>query len=287
MKVVLFCGGPSLRLPEQTEAVPKPMVQIGYRPVRWHVMRYYAHFGWQDFVLCLGQRADLIKHYFLAYDEALSNDFVLSEGGQRIELLGSDIASWRITFADTGLRSTVGERLLAVRRHLADDELFLANYGDVVTDAPLDEIVADFRSRSEAAALLAVRPAYSFHLVDDDGRGRVAGLRDVQTADLWINGGYYIFRREIFEYLRPGEELTDAPFQRLVAAGQLVAYRYDGFYTSMDTLKDLQRLQQLSETGRPPWALWLGEAGHTRGTWVAADPSEGPGSVGSGRRATP
>jgi len=273
MKVVLFCGGPSLRLPEQAEAVPKPMVQIGYRPVLWHVMRYYAHFGWQDFVLCLGQRADLIKHYFLEYDEALSNDFVLSDGGRSVELLGSDIASWRITFADTGLRTTVGERLRAVRSHVAGEELFLANYGDVVTDAPLDEIVADFRARSEVAALLAVRPAYSFHLVDDDGEGRVSGLRDVQRADLWINGGYYIFRQAIFDYIRPGEELTEEPFRRLVEAGQLLAYRYEGFYTSMDTLKDLQRLQQLSETGRPPWALWLpGGDGRDR-SWSISSPA--------------
>ena len=273
MKVVLFCGGPGLRLPEQAEAVPKPMVQIGYRPVLWHVMRYYAHFGWQDFVLCLGQRADLIKHYFLEYDEALSNDFVLSEGGRHVELLGSDIASWRITFADTGLRTTVGERLRAVRAHVEGEELFLANYGDIVTDAPFDEIVADFRTRSEVAALLAVRPAYSFHLVDDDAQGRVAGLRDVQRADLWINGGYYIFRQAIFDYIRPGEELTEEPFQRLVEAGQVVAYRYEGFYTSMDTLKDLQRLQQLSEAGRPPWALWLPDGERPGRRWSAPSPA--------------
>ena len=256
MKVVLFCGGVSLRLPEVAEAVPKPMIRVGDRPILWHVMRSYAHFGMRDFVLCLGQRGDSIKDYFLHYDEAISNDFVLSEGGRRIELLGSDISDWRIAFADTGQSTAVGERLLRVRQHVADEEIFAANYADVLTDAPLDELVADFRGRSEVAALLAVRPTYSFHLVDDDGHGRVAGLRDVRSADLWINGGYYLFRPGIFDYLRPGEDLVDGPVARLVADGQLVAYRHEGFYTSLDTLKDLQLLERLSEHGRPPWSDW-------------------------------
>ncbi len=279
MKVVLFCGGASLRLPEVAEAVPKPMIRIGYRPVLWHVMRSYAHYGMRDFVLCLGQRGDLVKDYFLNYDEAISNDFVLSDGGRHVELLGSDIADWRITFADTGQHTEVGERLLRVRRHVADEDVFATNYADVVTDAPLDELAADFRARSEVAALLAVRPSYSFHLVDDDGQGRVAGLRDVQATDLWINGGYYLFRPGIFEYLRPGEDLVGAPFERLIADRQLVAYRYGGFHTSLDTLKDLQRLQQLSETGRPPWAPWLGgeQRASDAPTWTVAPlPPSGP-----------
>ncbi|MFI5100311.1 MAG: sugar phosphate nucleotidyltransferase [Actinomycetes bacterium] len=256
MKVVLFCGGASLRLPEVAEAVPKPMIRIGYRPILWHVMRGYAHLGMRDFVLCLGQRGDLIKDYFLDYDEAISNDFVLSEGGRRVELLGSDIADWRIAFADTGQNTAVGERLLRVRAHVSGEEIFAANYADVLTDAPLDELVADFRQRTEVAALLAVRPTYSFHLVDDDGHGHVSGLRDVRSADLWVNGGYYLFRPGIFEYLRPGEDLVGGAVDRLVADGQLVAYRYDGFYASLDTLKDLQHLQQARETGHPPWARW-------------------------------
>lgn len=256
MKVVLFCGGAGLRLPEIAEALPKPMIRIGYRPVLWHVMRCYAHYGMNDFVLCLGQHGDLVKNYFLRYDEAISNDFVLSEGGRRVELLKSDIASWRITFVDTGQHTEVGERLLRVRDHIAGEEIFATNYADVVTDAPLDELAADFRSRTEIAALLAVRPSYSFHLVDEDGTGRVSAVRDVRTSDLWINGGYYLFRQGIFDYLRPGEDLVGGPFARLIADGQLVAYRYDGFYTSLDTLKDLQVLQQLTESGRPPWARW-------------------------------
>jgi glucose-1-phosphate cytidylyltransferase len=258
MKVVLFCGGPGLRLPERAEAIPKPMIEIGYRPVLWHVMRYYAHFGWHDFVLCLGARGDLIKNYFLNYEEALSNDFVLSEGGGHLELLRTDISGWRITFVDTGVNTTVGERLLAVRQHVAGERVFLANYGDIVTDAPLDQLVADFQARTEVAALVAVRPQHTFHLVEADGT-QVRGLRDAQRADMWINGGYYMFREGIFDVIQPGEELVDAPFDRLIASGQLAAYRHEGFHVSLDTLKDLERLQALSESGRLPWAVWAEE----------------------------
>jgi glucose-1-phosphate cytidylyltransferase len=256
MKVVLFCGGRGLRLREHSEAVPKPMVQIGYRPILWHVMRYYAHYGHRDFILCLGYRGDAIKDYFLHYDEAVSNDFVLSEGGRRIELLRSDIADWRITFADTGLDSTIGERLRLVRRNLEGEELFLANYGDVVTDAPLNELIERFRSSGKVAAFLSVRPTYNFRVVRHNA-GVVTSVQDVTQADLWINGGYFMFRHEIFDYIEPGEDLVVEPFQRLIKEEQLLAFRYRGFWAPMDTLKDQELLERLHDSGHPPWAVWL------------------------------
>ena len=213
MKVVLFCGGRGIRLRELSEAIPKPMVTIGYRPILWHVMRYYAHFGHREFILCLGYRADAIKEYFLRYEEALSNDFVLSDGGRQIELLGSDIQDWRITFADTGLDSTIGERLRVVRRHLAGEELFLANYGDTLTDAPLDRIVADFPATDSVASVL-VGPCQRVPVPPRGDRRRPArsGARPPGAADLWINGGYFVLRRAIFDVIEPGDELVDAPF---------------------------------------------------------------------------
>ena len=186
MKVVLFCGGRGLRLRELSEAIPKPMVQIGYRPILWHVMRYYAHYGHRDFILCLGYRADAIKDYFLHYDEAVSNDFVLSDGGRRVELLGSDLADWRITFADTGLDTTIGERLRRVRHLLEGEEVFLANYGDTLTDAPLDSLVEAFQADTATAGLLAVRPSlsYSFHVVGMDKTGHVVLRKRIVRSEL-------------------------------------------------------------------------------------------------------
>ena len=230
MKVVLFCGGRGIRLRELSEAIPKPMVTIGYRPILWHVMRYYAHFGHRDFILCLGYRADAIKEYFLRYEEALSNDFVLSDGGRQIELLGSDIQDWRITFADTGLDTTIGERLSLVRRHLEGEELFLANYGDTLTDAPLDRIVAEARSSGAVATLLSVRPPYSFHVVRSSPEGLVASVRDTESAGIRINGGGYVLRPAIFDYLGSGQDLVDEPFRRLGTEGHIRAIEHDGFW---------------------------------------------------------
>ena len=262
MKVVLFCGGLGLRLREHSERVPKPMVPIGYRPILWHVMKYYAHYGHKDFVLCLGYKADVVKQYFLEYNEALSNDFVLDGNGgsgggsSRVELLGSDIHDWRITFADTGLQANIGQRLRAVQRHVADEEVFLANYGDVLTDAPLPELVDDFLRKDKVAAFVAVKPTYTFHVVSMEDDGTVERIDDVRVADIWINGGYMILRQDIFDYLGDGEELVQEPFQRLIKQDLLCAYRYEGFWAPMDTLKDLQQLESMHETGQAAWAVW-------------------------------
>jgi glucose-1-phosphate cytidylyltransferase len=254
MKVVLFCGGQGFQLPGQDEPVPKPMTKIGYRPILWHVMRYYAHCGLKDFVLCLGYRGDVVKHYFLRYNEALTNDFILSGGGLRVELLQTDIDDWTMTFVDTGINTNVAERLLAVKSHLVGETIFCVNYGDTLTDVPLTDLIKDFESRNKVAAVLAVRPNYSFHVVSYEPDGQVTAIDDIRAADQWVNGGYFIFRPAIFDYIRANEDLVDEPFQRLIAAGQLVAYRYDGFWRTLDTLKDLQDLQVLHDGGRPPWA---------------------------------
>jgi glucose-1-phosphate cytidylyltransferase len=262
MKVVLFCGGLGLRLREHSERVPKPMVPIGYRPILWHVMKYYAHFGHKDFVLCLGYKADVVKEYFLNYNEALTNDFVLNGNGHdaprgsHVELLGSDIHDWRITFADTGLHANIGQRLRAAQRYLEGEDVFLANYGDVLTDAPLSELVEDFLRRDKVAAFVCVKPTYTFHVVTAKDDGVVERIDDVRVSDIWINGGYMILRKEIFDYLGDGEELVQEPFQRLVKQDLLLAYRYEGFWAPMDTLKDQQELESRYEAGQPAWAVW-------------------------------
>jgi glucose-1-phosphate cytidylyltransferase len=256
MKVVLFCGGLGLRLREHAGGIPKPMVTVGYRPVLWHVMRYYAHYGHKDFVLCLGYKADVVKRYFLDYDETLSNDFVLSGGGREVDLLHRDIDDWRITFLDTGLHANVGMRLRAARPQVEGEELFLANYGDTLTNAPLDELIDDFRGRDAVGAFVRVPPTYSFHAVGMKDDYHVSHIVDARSTGLWLNGGYFIFRQAIFDYLYEGEELVQEPFQRLVKEDLLLTYRYRGFWAPMDTLKDQQHLESLYETGQPAWAVW-------------------------------
>jgi glucose-1-phosphate cytidylyltransferase len=261
VKVVLFCGGQGFQVPGQTETVPKPMTMIGYRPILWHVMRCYAHHGLNEFVLCLGYRSETVKNYFLRYNEALSNDFILTRGGLEIEMLSTDIGDWGVTFVDTGLHSNICQRLLSVRHHLQGESIFCANYADCVTDAPLLDLVHDFRAANKIAAVLSVRPSYSFHVVTHQPDGLVTGMTDSRGADLWVNGGFFMFREAIFDFIQPGEELTEEPFRRLIAAGELITYRYEGFWAALDTLKDLENLQTLEANGSAPWAPWLASPG--------------------------
>ncbi len=256
MKVVIFCGGQGLRMREASETLPKPMIPIGDRPVLWHVMKYYAHFGFTDFILCLGYKAEAIKRFFLNYNEALSNDFVLSGGGASVTLLRTDITDWNITFVDTGLNASIGERLHSVRHLLRGEEMFLANYGDTLTDVDLPTMISRVSETGAAASFLAVKPNYSFHVVSVDQDGIVDGIEDVTESDTWINGGYFVLRSELLDDLRPGEELVEEPFRRLMADGRLLAHRHDGFWAPMDTLKEKQWLETLHESGQAPWERW-------------------------------
>jgi glucose-1-phosphate cytidylyltransferase len=256
MKVVLFCSGLGLRLRDYADNIPKPMVPIGYRPILWHVMKYFAHFGHKDFILCLGYRGDLIKQYFLNYDECLSNDFVLSQGGKNLELANSDIHDWKITFADTGALSNIGERLLAVKRYVADEEIFLANYSDGLTNLDLARYLAYARELDKTATFLSVKPSQSYHVAQSDAGGIVTSIKEFGQSGIRINGGFFVLKRDIFRYMRPGEELVIEPFRRLIEERQLAAYEYDGFFAAMDTFKDKQQLDDLYASGRPPWEVW-------------------------------
>lgn len=263
MKVVLFCGGLGTRLRDASGDKPKPMVKIGYRPVLWHVMRYYAHFGHKDFVLCLGYKADVIKDFFLHYEEWISNDFTMSDGGTKIELASNDISDWKITFVDTGLHANVGQRLMAVRKYVEDEEIFLANYADGLTDLHLPDMIDSFEASDNVASFLAVPPSQSFHLVDVEDDGEVSSIRSVSESDLLINGGYFALRHEIFDYMYPGDELVLEPFARLIKEHKLRGYRYDRFWV-MDTFKEQQQLSDLAETGCAPWEVWKANGNGSR-----------------------
>jgi glucose-1-phosphate cytidylyltransferase len=269
MKVVLFCGGLGLRLRDYSDHVPKPMVSIGYRPLLWHVMKYFAHFGHKDFILCLGYRGDLIKQYFLNYNECLSNDFVLSKGGKRLQLANSDIHDWKITFADTGLRSNIGQRLLNVQKYVANEEVFLANYSDGLTDLDFSCYLNYAQQHDKIATFLSVKPNLSYHVAMTDGDGVVTGIKEFNQTGVRVNAGFFVLKNDIFKYLRPGEELVIEPFQRLIRDRQLAAYRYDGFFTAMDTFKDKQQLDELYEGGRPPWEIWREQNGKSSKATIA------------------
>jgi glucose-1-phosphate cytidylyltransferase len=256
MKVVLFCGGLGMRLREYSDTIPKPMVPVGYRPLVWHVMRYYAHHGHKDFILCLGYKADAIKKYFLEYDETISNDFVMREGGKKIDLLASDIQDWNITFVDTGLTSNVGQRLKAVQPLVESEEMFLANYSDGLSDLPLPDMISFFRERDAVACFTGVAPTSSFHLVTVGEGGLVRSISHIRDIGMRINGGFFVMRPSIFEWMRPGEELVQEPFQRLAKAGKLLSYAYDGFWACMDTFKDKQLFEDMYSRGRTPWEVW-------------------------------
>lgn len=257
MKVVLFCGGLGMRLREYSDSIPKPMVNIGYRPILWHLMKYYAHYGHKDFILCLGYRGDVIKDYFRNYDECLSNNFTMSKGGREIQIAKTDIEDWTITFVETGLNANVGQRLKAVEPYLKGEEMFLANYTDGLTDCCLPDIIEDFRRQDAIGSFLSVRPIQSFHVVKVEESGNVLDIKDLNKTGLWINGGFLVFRSDIFHYIKTGEELVYEPFQRLIKERKLGSYRYEGFWISMDTFKDKQRLDDMYARGETPWAVWV------------------------------
>lgn len=255
MKTVLFCGGLGTRIRDVSETIPKPMIPIGDKPILWHLMHYYSQFGHKDFVLCLGYKANAIKEFFLNYKPQTYADCVVSGFGNHVEILGDPQQDWRIAMIDTGIWRNIGQRLSAVREHVAGENMFLANYSDGLSDVNLDEMISIFTASDKIGCFLAVRPSFSMHLVDIRPSGRVHRIRGSQDANLWINGGFFIFRTEIFDYIREGDELVEAPFQRLIEADRLMAFRHEGFWRPMDTLKDKQVLEDLVEKGTMPWRL--------------------------------
>ena len=254
MKVVLFCGGYGMRMREGASDVPKPMTPVGPRPLIWHVMRYYAHFGHTDFVLCLGYGAHHIKDFFLSYDETASNDFVLR--GSDVELLGSDIQDWTITFAHTGLASPIGERLRRVRHLVEGEEMFLANYADVLTDAPLDDMVGRFGRSGAVGGLLAVPPQSAFHCVNLGEGDVISSITTLGEMPLWENGGYLMFRPEVFAHLEEDCDLIGDVCAPLAEQGRMMAYRHRGFWMPADTVKERTALEAAYQSGARPWMLW-------------------------------
>jgi len=257
MKVVLFCGGQGTRLRDYSSAIPKPMVPLGSRPILWQVMKYYAHFGHNEFILALGHQANTIKEYFLNYQETRSNDFVFSHGGKKIELLKSDIDDWKITFVNTGRHSNIGMRLMNVKKYVENEDCFLANYADGLTDMYLPGMIDKFKSQKDkVGAFMTATSKSSMHVVTTDKDDLVTSIAPVAGSKMRLNTGYFIFKKEIFDHINYGEELIYEPFQRLIDAKKLMAHHHKGFWHPMDTFKDKMVLDKMLEDEKALWKVW-------------------------------
>lgn len=260
MKVVLFCGGYGLRLRDHEPRIPKPVIPLGGEPLVLHVMRYYAHFGHHDFVLCLGYRGDIVK-------SALEESLYAHETGRSFEFdgTGQDTRKWNVEFVDTGLDTTIADRLTAVRPLLTPGETFFANYSDSLADAGLPLLLAEHRRSGAVASFMCVRPHLSLHHVEvDAATGRVASIRGIREA-LRINGGFFTLEPEIFDYIEPGDELVEEPFNRLIGERRLHGHMYEGFWSTIDTFKDHMRLSTVLSQGPGPWQVWRSHEHHSLG----------------------
>lgn len=252
MKVVLFCGGFGVRMGEATKTTPKPMIPIGDQPIVRHIMRYYASFGHTDFIVCVGYRGDVVVDYF-TFSAASSRSRRRKRNGDDLSVVVHDDVDWHVTFVDTGESANIGQRLLGASHHLETEDMFLATYGDGLTDIPLDTMIDQMRASGKTAMFASVRPSLSYHVVSADEDGAVTSIEEIDSGDVRINGGFFVFRREMLGFIEPGEELVHEPFHRLIERRELIAYRHDGFFGPMDTMKDKQRLDTLWDSGEAPW----------------------------------
>ena len=272
MKVVVLCGGLGTRLREETEFRPKPMVEIGGRPILWHIMKMYAHYGMREFILCLGYRGNMIKDYFLNY-EAMNNDFRISLGRKsQIQFMGAhQEQDFDVTLADTGLETMTGGRLQRVARYLADDETFLLTYGDGLSDVNIRSLVEFHNSHGKAATVTSVPPISRFGVVEADAKGQVQRFAEKPKANGRISAGFFVFNRRVFDYLTGPECILERePLERLASEGQLMTYRHDGFFFAMDTYREYQYLNELWASDNTPWKVWSEAGDHNKATLAAA-----------------
>ncbi len=258
MKIVILCGGQGTRLREETEYRPKPMVEIGGRPILWHIMKTYAQYGFREFVLCLGYRGNMIKDYFLNY-EAMNNDFTIHLGQkQHITYHNSHAEQdYSVTLADTGQDAMTGSRLKQVERYL-DGNTFMLTYGDGVADINVQAALAYHQAHGRLATMTTVRPPSRYGNVRIDAGGLISEFAEKPRSEAWVNAGYFIFNPGIFDYLNNDLDLVleREPLERLSRDGQLMAYRHDGFFYAMDTYREYIYLNDLWSSGRAPWKIW-------------------------------
>jgi glucose-1-phosphate cytidylyltransferase len=258
MKVVILCGGQGTRLREETEFRPKPLVEVGGRPILWHIMKHYAHYGFADFVLCLGYRGQMIKQYFLEY-EAMNNDITICLGRKNhIEYHGAhQEQDYNVTLAETGLDTMTGARVKRVEQYV-DGDTFLLTYGDGVCNVDIRGLVAFHRQHGKLATLTTVHPNSRFGMLQLDDADYVRTFTEKPQADGWASAGFLVLDRKVFSYLSadPSCVFEREPLERLAQEGQLLAYRHDGFFFAMDTYREYLYLNGLWDAGHAPWASW-------------------------------
>jgi glucose-1-phosphate cytidylyltransferase len=249
-----------MRLHPSTANVPKPLVNVGDHPILFHLMEIYAYYGHKDFILCLGYKGNEIKKYFLEYNDALSSDVIMRPGAlqkdERIEVLQKSMQEWKITLADTGLHSTIGERLRRIKKYIEHEDAFLANYSDALSDININKFIKYAKKQNKIGCFITVRPPSSYHIVRTNSEKNVDSIELFENSDLRINGGFFYFKKDIFDYINEGEELVFEPFQRLIDDQQLVVYEHNGFWASMDTYKDKSKLDTMVKTGNAVWEVW-------------------------------
>jgi glucose-1-phosphate cytidylyltransferase len=257
MKIVILCGGVGTRLREETEFRPKPLVDVGGRPILWHIMKLYAHYGFHDFVLCLGYRGNMIKEYFLNY-EAMNNDFTICLG-QKSQIQYNDHHAeqdFRVTLAETGIDTMTGGRVKRVGKYVSDD-CFMVTYGDGVGDVDICKALAFHKRHGKLATVTTFRPVSRFGILNITASSRVMNFIEKPKGDAWASAGFFIFQRKVFDYLG-GDDciLEHEPLEHLAADGELMAYHHDGFFYAMDTYREYQVLNDLWKSGQAPWKIW-------------------------------
>jgi glucose-1-phosphate cytidylyltransferase len=257
MKLMILCGGQGTRLREETEYRPKPLVEVGGRPILWHIMKLYAHYGLRDFVLCLGYRGNMIKEYFLDY-EAMNSDFTISLGKQHT-VLHHDIheeQDFRVTLADTGLEAMTGGRVARAARFIKDDT-FMVTYGDGLSNVDIKKLLAFHESHGKLATVTTVRPTSRFGMLNCTSDNHVTSFTEKPLLDGWASAGYFVFSRKIFDYLGGDDCILERePLERLANEGQLMSYKHDGFFFAMDTYREYVSLNEMWARGDAPWKVW-------------------------------
>lgn len=258
MKVVILCGGVGTRLREETEFRPKPMVNIGGRPILWHIMKYYSQFGYKNFVLALGYKGDMIKNYFCHY-ELMNNDVTIELGKPDETCIHyvHDEAGWKITLADTGEKSLKGARLKKVEKYISDD-IFMMTYGDGIANVDLDSLVGFHKTHGKLATVTGINPASRFGELRVDGNCVESFSEKPQNGDSLVNGGFFVFNKKIFSYLVSDDscDLEIGPLEQIAKEGQLMVYKHRGFWACMDTLRDMEYLNRIWDNGHAKWKIW-------------------------------